>query len=222
MHEQKGREPGLHVMDGRSVVEHPEHRVVERVAAEEFVETGDEAVAALRLGREIEDAVERDDGGDARRAVRAHRGESDEVAAGRLAREGDAPGVDAVVGGVGFHPTDGGLDILDGRGVAKGGREPVVDGEPGEARGTERRVHRHHVALLRPAVFIATAPAAAVDENHGRVRSGSVRDECVEAQADAGGRAVFEVGEQGRMRRRDRGEGEQDKMPEFHRWGVWA
>jgi hypothetical protein len=81
-----------------------------------------------------------------------------QVRAGRAADHGDARRIDAQARRLLLQPAPGALHILQVLRVAHLGREPVVDGEAGEALGRQR-FHQRRVVGAR-----AGAPAAAVDE----------------------------------------------------------
>ena len=193
-----------------------EHCVVQCVAAEEFVETGDRRATALRFRREIEYAVERHDGRHPRRFVGAHHGEGDQVTARGLAGDRDTSRVHTIVGGVGLDPADGGLDILDRCRVAMLRREPIVDGEPGETRRDEGIVHRHHVALVFTAIFVTSGPAAAMHENDGRKWPRAIGHTSVELQAHASSSAIFDVSLDGGLGRAGDAEEEKNGSGEVH------
>ena len=87
--------------------------------------------------------------------------------AGGFADEGDAVGVDAIVGGVITDIEHGVADIVDGRVEFREiAQQAVVDGEPGDARilnGTGGGdVH----------AAVSAYPSAAVDEDHRGKRTG--------------------------------------------------
>lgn len=84
------------------------------------------------------DAVEGDDGGDARtgRIARAHVG--DQVAADGFADERDALGINFVFGGVRLEEANGLLDVVSGGGKVVLRGQAVIDAEPGKAGITQR------------------------------------------------------------------------------------
>lgn len=190
--EEVGREVAAEVGGGGSGAQDGAGGVVEFGEAEEGFHGGAEFGAVIDLKNEIVGCIDGDDGGDSGVAPSAGADEGDEVAASGFADDGDTFGVGLEFGGVGADPADGGLDVLDTGGVAVGGREAVVDGEPGEASLAEGVKERFDVAG-----FVATHEATAVDEDTGGEGAGAIGCEGVEGEAEAAGAGEFEVSAKG-------------------------
>jgi hypothetical protein len=117
-----------------------------------------------------------------------HRGR--EVAAGAVAADGEARGVDADRRAVGGHPFQRGHHIVEGAGKARLGCQAIVDMEHRNA-GLDRELGAEHVV----AVEVAEHPAAAMRIDHRRQRGvGGGRCRAVEANGNiprrAGNRAI--------------------------------
>src|SRR5207247_666254 len=151
------------------------------------------SVFARDNGFEIIHGIKRDYRGQMQFLGVTRADQRDDVAAGRLAGNGDAFQIHLVLPGILFHVTDG-LDHVVHRGwVAVVRRQAVVDAEPREARLRERIEQRLAVFLL-----VAVLPAAAMHHDHGGKRTLAVRNPGVELQAYAAHLAVFYVGLQTR------------------------
>ena len=102
-----------------------------------------------------------------------------EVAAGGASHRSDALGVHAIFGGMGAHPTDRRLGVVQGRRIRRLARDAILDGESGHAE-------RGHVrGLPSQLLAVAAAPAAAVKEDHGREGAAAFRQIKIGPEVDA-------------------------------------
>jgi hypothetical protein len=99
----------------------------------------------------------------------------DKITSGGFAYDRDFARIDVVIGAMGFHPADCGIQIRDCFGESGFGREPVIDAEPGEP-GIGQWLKE------RPGVRVAAAPieTSAVHENGGRKWTRAFRNVQVE------------------------------------------
>lgn len=188
------------VRDGRCVVEFLEGFVVDFIEAEQGSD-GAQFVGLADAGFEIGRRVEGDDGVDAFLAVCS--GVGDEMAAGGFADQREACGVAFVFSGVGFHPADGGVDVIGAGGKGELRCEAVVDAEDGEAGRAQGFEEREDVAG-----FIALGPGSTVDEQADGEGAGAVGEVGVERECFAGGFGEWDVFVCGRRQRGVGGVGE--------------
>ena len=85
-----------------------------------------------------------------------------------MTEERNSMGVAFVLGGVGLDPANGGLHVFKARWPVVLGGVPIVDGKPGKLRcgeWTEPRRDVRALAWFIKTIFVAAAPASAVDKN---------------------------------------------------------
>ena len=95
--------------------------------------------------------------------ARGKRNHGGEIAAGAVAADHQARGVDAELPGVGGDPFRGGDGVVDGGGKFVFGREPIVDGDDDQLAFMGELAADHVMGIE-----IADHPAAAVKEHQAR------------------------------------------------------
>lgn len=125
----------------------------------------------------IHGSVEIDDGGDFGFGGLVRAGVVDQKTTGGLADDGDPGRVDMIGGRIRFDPSDGAVEIFHGVRKVSGGRETVIDGEPGEAGVCEWIEQGPDIRVAMTAV-----ETAAVDEDCGWEWAGSFWNVEVEEQ----------------------------------------
>ena len=126
-----------------------------------------------------------------------------EIAAGAVAADRQAAGIDAEAGRVGCDPARGRDGVVDGGRELVLGRQPVIDRNDDAARGVGERA-----ADLVVALQVADHPAAAVEEDQGRLRlilAGALA--AIQPQRDRPGRARSPRARRPRRRPRGRAAG---------------